>query len=323
MTERNFAIMEFAYITMIAIIIIILIKFSEKIGNIFIKFFIDIRNFRLHVKATYNDIIIMNRDIDVDYSPAVLSYLYNLKLEPKKDILATILNLYNKKVMTIEKNGNGYNFIPLKNADLRKLTLDEKYIYCHFIENKENIGLFSSKDWEKNVIEEFEKYHFSKEKKPTFNNKIFYTISIVITLITTFLASDKLFGEDPFIDILLSILFFIIISPIIMILVGIVCSTVLNIIEIISKLNLKGKNELIKWIKFKKFIKEYSLIKDRKIEEIVLYEKYIPYAMALGINKEYNSSEIREFVNDYMILMNRGTGKYLYADIIGAYKSIK
>ena len=105
-----------------------------------------------------------------------------------------------------------------------------------------------------------------------------------------------------------------------MIPVGIVYYTVLNIIELISKLNRKGKDELIKWIKFKKFIKEYSLIKDRKIEEVVLYEKYIPYAMALGINKEYNSSEIREFVNDYMILMHRSTGKYLYADIIEAFK---
>ena len=328
MAGENFEIVEFAFIIVIVIITIISIKSSEKIGNMFIKFFIAIRNFRLHVKATYNDIIVMNRDIDVDYSPAVLSYLYNFKVEPKKDILATILNLYNKKVMTIEKNENGYNFIPSKNADLNKLTLDEKYIYCHFIENKENIELFSSKDWEKNVIEEFKKYHFSKEKKATFNNKVFYTISIVISLIITALASNKLltfiFGQqmidDIFISISLSILFFIIISLIIMIPVGIVYYTVLNIIELISKLNRKGKDELIKWIKFKKFIKEYSLIKDRKIEEVVLYEKYIPYAMALGINKEYNSSEIREFVNDYMILIHRSTGKYLYADIIEAFK---
>lgn len=316
-------------ILVFAAILIIAIKVSEKIGNLFIKIFIAIRNFRLHVKARYDDLSIMNRDIDADYSPAVLSYLYNLKVEPKKDILATILNLYNKKIMTIEKTENGYNFISTQDINLSKLTPDEEYIYCSFIEDKENIKLFSSKDWEKIVIEEYKKYDFSKVKKAKFNEKIFYIISIIISLITTFLIKNKLlsvlFGDNimnnVFISIGMPILFFIVITGIAMIVVGISYYAVLNIIELLSKLNNKGKDEIVKWIKFERFIKEYTLIKDRKIEEVVIYEKYIPYAMVLGINKEYNNSEIRDFVNDYMKLMNVSTGKYLYTDIFAALNS--
>ena len=66
--------------------------------------------------------------------------------------------------------------------------------------------------------------------------------------------------------------------------------------------------------KFKRFIKNYTLIKDRKIEEIIIYEKYIPYAMVLGINKEYNQKDIKQFVNAYMRLININVDNYLYTD---------
>lgn len=57
-------------------------------------------------------------------------------------------------------------------------------------------------------------------------------------------------------------------------------------------LNVKGEEEVKKWLRFKKFIEEYTLIEDRTIEEIQIYEKYIPYSMALNINKEYKELEL-------------------------------
>ncbi len=304
-------------------IIVITIKSSDKIGNIYIKVFIAIRNLKLHVKAIYKDLNILNRDIDVDYSPAMLSYLYNLKLEPKKDILATILNLYNKKVMTIKKVEGGYNFIPIQEADLSSLTEDEYYIYCSFIEDKENAKLFSFKYWEDIIKEEYKSYKFSENKKQQVNYKIYYTISIVIGVILTLLLKNKLLNlllgsninQLGFETIAMSILFFIVITVIGMIPIYFIYDTILYIKQLLKKLNNKGKEEIVKWIKFKKFIKEYTLLEDRKIEEVVIYEKYIPYAMVLNVNKEYNNKEIAEFVNDYMKLVNKGAGKYLYTDV--------
>jgi len=300
------------------------LKTIQKLGNTYIKSSIALRNFKMHLKAKYDNLSVMDREINVDYSPAVLSYLYNNKLEPKKDILSTILNLYNKKVMTIEKDENGYNFIPMKEADLTKLTPDEQYIYYSFVEDKENAKLFSSEDWRKIVEEEYQKCNFSDKRQEKMNNKITQTFTIIIDFIIVFLLKNKLllmlFGSSVFdkqisnlfIRICMTILFLIVGWIISIIIVFLVYNSILEIREILSKLNENGKREIVKWIKFKKFIKGYTLLNERKIEEIVLFEKYIPYAMTLNINKEYNNKDIKDFVNYYMQLTYKGTGKYLY-----------
>ena len=55
-------------------------------------------------------------------------------------------------------------------------------------------------------------------------------------------------------------------------------------------LNSKGKEEFKKWMKFKKFMSEYTLIEDKNVEDVILYEKYIPYSIVLGINKNYKDT---------------------------------
>lgn len=308
----------------LGIFFIFFLKIIEKLGNTYIKSSIGLRNFKMYLKSQYNDLSMMHREINVEYSPAVLSYLYNNKLEPKKDILATILNLYNKKVMTIEKEENGYKFIPMKEADLTKLTPDEKYIYCSFVEDKENAKLFSSEDWRKIVEEEYQSYNFSNERHEKMNNKIITIFAIIIDFIIVFLIKNKLLvmlaGENIlknesgnlFIRTSMTVLFLICGWIIPMFMIFFIYDSILAIRKILSKLNENGKQEIVKWIKFKKFIKEYTLLNERKIEEIVLFEKYIPYAMVLGVNKEYNNKDIEDFVNYYMKLTYKGTGKYLY-----------
>ena len=66
------------------------------------------------------------------------------------------------------------------------------------------------------------------------------------------------------------------------------------------KLNEKEEKELIKWMKFENFIKEYTLLSERKLEDVILYEKYITYAMVLNINKEYKNNDIKYLVEYYM-----------------------
>ena len=56
-----------------------------------------------------------------------------------------------------------------------------------------------------------------------------------------------------------------------------------------------GENELKKWMKFKNFIKEYTLLKERTIEEIAIYESYIPYAIVLDVNVQYKNTEFDIF----------------------------
>lgn len=52
----------------------------------------------------------------------------------------------------------------------------------------------------------------------------------------------------------------------------------------------KGKEEIKKCLKLKKFMQEYTLLKARKPEEISIYELYIPYAITLGVNNNYKNT---------------------------------
>jgi len=45
----------------------------------------------------------------------------------------------------------------------------------------------------------------------------------------------------------------------------------------------KGINEQVKWKAFKKFMVEFSLLKEKEIPQLVLWEKYLVYATAFGV----------------------------------------
>ena len=45
----------------------------------------------------------------------------------------------------------------------------------------------------------------------------------------------------------------------------------------------------------KKFIKDYTLLKERTINEIEIYESYIPYAITLDVNVQYKNTKFDIF----------------------------
>ena len=56
----------------------------------------------------------------------------------------------------------------------------------------------------------------------------------------------------------------------------------------------KGALEVLKWKKFEKFIRDFSMIETAEVESVKLWDKYMAYAMALNINKSYKSEELNE-----------------------------
>ena len=44
---------------------------------------------------------------------------------------------------------------------------------------------------------------------------------------------------------------------------------------------------------FKRFLNEFSLIKDRNVNEAKLWEKYLIYGLAMGVNKKIISEYIK------------------------------
>ncbi|AMK15240.1 DUF2207 domain-containing protein [Methanobrevibacter olleyae] len=63
-----------------------------------------------------------------------------------------------------------------------------------------------------------------------------------------------------------------------------------------GKYTLKGKLYSEKWDKFKKFLKDYSLIKEHPPESIAIWNKYLVYATALGVaDKVYKAMKLHVY----------------------------
>lgn len=50
--------------------------------------------------------------------------------------------------------------------------------------------------------------------------------------------------------------------------------------------NFKQEDYVGKWISFKKYLEDYSMLSEQESNAIVIWEKYLIYAIALGINKK-------------------------------------
>ena len=60
---------------------------------------------------------------------------------------------------------------------------------------------------------------------------------------------------------------------------------------------IKGKTLLNKAYALKNYLKDYSLIKDRAEEELVLWEYYLVYAVVLGVNVKIEDKLIEKYLN--------------------------
>ena len=49
---------------------------------------------------------------------------------------------------------------------------------------------------------------------------------------------------------------------------------------------LSDDNEIDKWIALKKFLNDFSIINQRELMEVKIWDKYLIYGLAMGINKK-------------------------------------
>ncbi len=293
----------FMMITFPPMIIIIIITI---IVWITIQLFISFRNKLILLRNNKKEIYI--RDIEVDYSPAVLFYLINNKLETKVVLPATILNLCANKIIKLEENQEGYiNIIDLKNKDLvNKLSDDEKYAY-EMITN----GINSSTliEWQEKVQKEYYKYKFSK--KHTTPLRIYFNYIYVIIIAVLFAVSLLNNIEDGGWNFVLYIM-------------GFVSFTIVPIIEITNNRKKKKKKstqfkdtytrkgaiELNKWKKFENFIKDFTLVNEKEYKSIIILGKYLSYSIVLGLNNKCDQELLRKINAEYLFDFRRILNKF-------------
>ena len=233
------------------------------------------------------------RDMEVEYSPAVLSYLQNQKIEEKKDLVASILHLCAKGYLNIEKIGeNKYTLIPVsidnKNERLKK---DEQYLY-EIINKKEKIDI---NKWIQYVKEEFETYHYIKENNInlTYIFILLYIIAIIFIPLYGLITGDTS-SQDQTIGIIV-VLFSLAYE------LAVLEPVIRKIIKYLrkgeyldGKYTTKGAKEMKRWDKYKKFLEDYTLLKDKPLDSVVLLEEHLAYAMVLNVNKSYTNSFIEQ-----------------------------
>lgn len=248
------------------------------------------------------------RDIEVEYSPAILSYLQNQKIEKEKDITACILDLCSKKYLEIRRTEeNNYMLEKGPNQDSSLLSADEKYLYDKLVA-KQRIDFY---EWKEIVIKEFNKFGFFKYKHISVT-VIFYILFMIIMLVYAILyASNPNIELTQFLITILFTLFEIaLLEPCLRIVSKIIQNNEKYIAGIYTS---AGAKEMKKWDKYKNFLKDYTLTKNRKIDSVIVLEKHIAYATVLNVNKDYTQSIINDLKVNYNL--NLDYIKSIFKDI--------
>lgn len=257
---------------------------------------------------TYKEFEYLNRDISTDMTPSTVSYLLNQKVG-YKDLIADIMDLYAMKVINIEKQED-YTFRIQENVNgnvERVKSESQKYILNTLLDKNDD-KVFNFTKWKTLVIEEYKSNSWTKNAK---SEKTIETIAIAIILASSIIGGIVGWNmEKSKGNACVGVMIGFIISLFIM------CFYI-AFMEIQKEngifLNKQGKKELKKWIELKKFMKDYTLLKDRNIEEIILYEKYIPYSIALGVNVTYRDTIFDIFDEEEFksIIEDKSLEKYL------------
>lgn len=226
----------------------------------------------------------IEREINIEYSPAVLSYLYNHKLSFEKDALASLLDMKEKGYIDIIFNENKYEFISKTQPENIK-NEDERYLYNTLINKNEK---FEYEEWKNSVLKEYEKFGF-KDNQFRKSKIIINTLVIIASdIIIVYYSYNNKMLDDVAGNIMLTVLS----------MGSTICFDVMlqdYINNLIKKhgTSINQEKELKKIYSLKKFMKEYTLLEERKTEDVILFGRYIPYAMVIEENKDYRNKSLK------------------------------
>ena len=231
-----------------------------------------------------------------NYSPAILMYISKKRYDFKKVFIANILNLINKKYISIIDNR-----LTVINDDYSNLSDDESYILRH-IKDKDINKVYANRN-SKKIMEEVIKINVDstglltkiKDFDKMYNKyNSFLSISLIVVVLISFL---NLFGTSSK-DIVGALkgmgLYFS--TGIILV----ICSVISQ--KLFNKFYKRSETAIEMSVKLgclERFIKDFSELKDKSIDEIALWDDYMIYTIMLDIDGEINKS-INEFANKYL-----------------------
>ena len=237
------------------------------------------------------------RELPGDYTPAEMSVLMNMGKVQPRDIMATLMDLVRKKYLLIEKvEVDKKSLLGSKKVTDYKLSLNkeksgnglkshESFLIDWFINeigNGNEVFFNDIKEYSKgyrtgvSFKNDFdlwcEKAETEAKKNNFFDNsaqkgKIIGIVSSVIYIAAGIALPNILYTSDGLILLFLGI--------------------VLLLYSIrIKKRSAYGNEQYAMWNAFKRFLKDFSRLKEAEIPSIVIWEHYLVYAVSLGVAKE-------------------------------------
>lgn len=267
----------FMFIFMIGHIYIVAIYIGFRVG--YKKYFLDKLDVTDFNKDEYY------RDIIKKYSPAVLSYVEDFNLS-NKDVIATLLSLELKGKIRIG------NTIEVINHSYDLLESNEQYVLENLINDQlKNINLVTFKEKviadcindELLVREDIAKKNSKKSILKILATFLIYTVIFILVFMycNGKTIDSVLLVIYLFLSFLL-IIFFIFAFPIMMISYFITYSSLHTINPYIRTKKAKMLNKKLKGLK--NFIRDFSVMEEKRHQEIKIWEEYLIYSVIFNQN---------------------------------------
>ena len=230
-------------------------------------------------KIDYKNEEVYYREILKGYSPFLLSYIDNFIFKGKTDIIATMLNLQLKKVIKIENN----TIIKLDNAI--NLEESEQYILNNVSNGK--IKINDIRELEQKIVKDAQNKGLIKIKEVQKSEDmkqlkdklvIFFIISVCIIMFISIIAISI---NNELLTAIVLIFSLIFCNPFFYIILYII-KYYLNKPKIRRTKKVEEVNTKLEGLK--NYIQEYSKLKEKNANDILLWEEYLIYSVIFNIN---------------------------------------
>lgn len=248
------------------------------------------------------------RDFPADYNPSTVGYLFRQNVN-NNDLSACLLNLICKKIITFEKIDKKDYKLTYHEIEGNITTADQKLIKLIFRDGNQEITLNRLKTKAKSGYSTFINDFNSWKTQATLEAKAedFYEQKSGIK------AKASLYS---FLGIGIGVISFSysIILALICFVAGLIS---LFYFMLFTKKTQKGNEHYLKWKALKNFMEDFGQIDKKDLPEIVLWEKYLVYAVSLGCaDKLAKTMEIR--VNEFneVDLINLNYNMHMMRDMM-------
>lgn len=248
------------------------------------------------------------RELPAEYGPEVVEYLLKHNISTN-GLTASLLNIVQKKGLTVEQGQKRKDYILIKAAEREPLSEPELFLrdwLLHEYGDGKEVHLSDIKKAARrqataqSFIHEYEKWQVRAISKA--NEEEFYEdqFQIKLKLGLYFLLGIILYGLNFFHGIKSWTRTTVLLGSIIFIIY----------IVLFKKKTKKGNEHYRQWQAFKKFLSHFGRFKEKELPEIVLWEKYLVYATVFGIAKKVSKAmslqlkNMQTAITDYPFFFN-------------------